>query len=121
MHTNGERPTSANLSEILERLLAEGIDFILVGVLAAVIQEAPFTTMDVDIVYKKSSENVVKLLVFLKSIDAFYRRLDDKLIEPKEMTYPGKAIAYLRHASDFLMFCLLLRRENPMGISLSTP
>jgi len=45
--------------------------------------------MDVDIVYKRSSENITKLLAFLKSINAFYRRPDDKVIEPKENDFSG--------------------------------
>ncbi len=51
MPTGGRKPTSASLSEVLEGLLEAGVDFILVGGLAAVIQGAPFTTMDVDIVH----------------------------------------------------------------------
>jgi len=90
MPANGRRPTNANLSEILERLLEAGVDFILVGGLAAVIQGAPVTTMDVDIVHNKSSENISKLLAFLKSVDAFYRRLDDNFIEPTENDLSGE-------------------------------
>jgi len=64
-------------------LLEAGVDFILVGGLAAVIQGAPVTTMDVDIVHSQSAENIDRLGTFLKSVGAVYRRLDDKLIEPK--------------------------------------
>ncbi|MFH1350461.1 MAG: hypothetical protein ABII26_05935 [Pseudomonadota bacterium] len=90
MPTGGGKPKSVNLSEVLERLLQAGVDFILVGGLAAVIQGAPVTTMDVDIVHNQSSENLAKLLAFLKSVDAFHRRLDDKLIEPREVDLSGK-------------------------------
>ena len=47
MPTGGRKPTSASLGELLEELLKAGVDFILVGGLAAVIQGAPVTTMDV--------------------------------------------------------------------------
>ena len=90
MPTGNGKPTSVNLSEILERLLEAGIDFILVGGLAAVIQGAPVTTMDIDIVHNQSTENIAKLLAFLKSVDAFHRRLDDSLIEPRESDLSGK-------------------------------
>ena len=93
MPTGGGKPTSANLSEVLEGLLEAGVDFILVGGLAAVIQGAPVTTMDVDIVHNQSPENIAKLLAFLKSVDAFHRRLDDKLIEPGEDDLSGKGHA----------------------------
>jgi len=84
MPTGSGEPTSVNLGAILEGLIEVGVDFILVGGLAAVVQGAPVTTMDVDIVHNQSPENIAKLLAFLKSIDAFHRRPDDKVIEPKE-------------------------------------
>lgn len=90
MPTGGRKPTRAGLSEVLVGLLEAGVDFILVGGLAAVIQGAPVTTMDVDIVHSQSPENISRLLAFLKSVDAFHRRLDDKLIEPKEQDLSGK-------------------------------
>ena len=90
MPTDNRRPTSSGLSEVLVGLLEAGVDFILVGGLAAVIQGAPVTTMDVDIVHSQSAENIVKLLPFLKSVGAVYRRLDDKLIEPTERDLLGK-------------------------------
>jgi len=90
MPTGGRKPTSASLSEVLEGLLEAGIDFILVGGLAAVIQGAPVTTMDVDVVHSQSPENIARLLAFCKSVDAVQRRLDDKLIEPKESDLSGK-------------------------------
>jgi len=93
MPTGGGRPTSANLSEVLEGLLEAGVDFILVGGLAAVIQGAPVTTMDVDIVHNQTPENIAKLLAFLRSVEAFHRRLDDKFIEPKEGDLSGKGHA----------------------------
>ena len=63
--------------------------FILVGGLAAVVQGAPVTTMDVDIVHNRSSENITKLFAFLKSVYATYRRLDDNVIKPKKNELSG--------------------------------
>ena len=84
MHTSNKDSTRVELSSILEELLKANIKFILVGGLAAVVQGAPVTTLDVDIVYDRTTENISKLLTFLKSIDAHYRRPDDKVILPKE-------------------------------------
>ncbi len=89
MPTNSKEPTSTDLSALLEGLIEADIKFILVGGLAAVVQGAPVTTMDVDIVHSQSSGNISKLFAFLKSIGAFYRRLDDKVIEPKEEDFSG--------------------------------
>ena len=84
MLTGGRKPTGAGLSEVLVGLLEAGVDFILVGGLAAVIQGAPITTMDVDIVHSQSPENIARLLAFLKSVEAVHRRFDDKRIKLKE-------------------------------------
>jgi hypothetical protein len=84
MPTNIKKTPEADLSAIIEGLIKEEVKFILVGGLAAVIQGAPVTTMDVDIVHNRSSENISKLFAFLKSIDATYRRPDNKIIAPKE-------------------------------------
>jgi len=89
MHINNEKQTTLDLSAILEGLLESDVQFILVGGLAAVIQGAPVTTMDVDIVHNRSSENISKLITFLKSVDAIYRRPDDKVIEPNEKDISG--------------------------------
>jgi len=89
MPTDRGKSTSVNLGAILEGLTKAGVDFILVGGLAAVVQGAPVTTMDVDIVHNQSPENIAKLLSFLKSIDAFHRRPDDKVIEPQEGDLSG--------------------------------
>ena len=89
MPTRSGKPTGSDLSSVLEGLIKADIEFILVGGLAAVVQGAPVTTMDVDIVHKQSSENIAKLLGFLKSIDAFHRCPDDKVIRPKERDISG--------------------------------
>ncbi len=89
MPTGSEKPTALDLSAILEGLLEADIKFILVGGLAAVVQGAPVTTMDIDIVHNRSSENISKLNAFLKSIDATYRRPDDKVIGPNEEAISG--------------------------------
>ena len=90
MPTGGKKSTNASLSEVLEGLLEAGVDFILVGGLAAVIQGAPVTTMDVDIVHSQAPENIDKLLAFLRTVDAVQRRMDDKMIEPEERDLSGK-------------------------------
>ncbi|MGD8449667.1 MAG: hypothetical protein PVJ20_04925 [Desulfobacterales bacterium] len=93
MHTNAKKTASADLSAIIEGLIKADVKFILVGGLAAVVQGAPVTTMDVDIVYNRSSENISKLFTFLKSIDAIYRRPDNNIIVPKKGDFSG-----MRHA-----------------------
>jgi hypothetical protein len=64
---------SADLSTLLDRLLATDVEFVLVGGLAAVVQGAPVTTFDVDIVHNRTAENVDRLLAFLTEVGARYR------------------------------------------------
>lgn len=84
MPSRKEKPQAADLSALLKGLSEAGLEFIVVGGLAAVAQGAPITTFDLDIVHHQTEENIKKLTVFLKSINAFQRRPDDKIIEPTE-------------------------------------
>ena len=61
------------LTTLVAELAAAGIDFVLVGGLAAVAQGAPVTTYDVDIVHDRAAGNVATLVAFLGSVSARYR------------------------------------------------
>jgi hypothetical protein len=111
MHTNDEKQKTIDLSTIIEGLVKADIEFILVGGLAAVIQGAPVTTMDVDIVHKRSSENILKLFQFLKSIDAIHRRPDDKIILPKEEDFSGHAL-YSTRLGPIDVLAFIEERKN---------
>jgi hypothetical protein len=86
---------STGLSTILKGLNEAGVEFILVGGLAAVVQGAPITTMDVDIVHRQTPDNIAKLINFLKSVGAYHRRLDDKVIEPTKEHLSGRGHSLL--------------------------
>jgi hypothetical protein len=90
---NNNRRT-ADLGALLDGLTASGVEFILVGGLAAVAQGAPITTLDVDIVHHQTDENIQKLLTFLLSVGARHRRPDDKVIKPNkgDLLGPGHAL-----------------------------
>jgi predicted nucleotidyltransferase len=54
------------------RVLTEaGVEFIVVGGLAAVLNGAPVNTFDLDIVHSRSEENVARLAGALESIERF--------------------------------------------------
>jgi hypothetical protein len=61
------------LSNLLEQLCATGVEFILVGGLAAVSQGAPFATFDIDVVPSNETSNLSKLVDFLGSVHARFR------------------------------------------------
>jgi hypothetical protein len=115
MPTDSGEPTNVNLGAILEGLKEAGVDFILVGGLAAVVQGAPVTTMDVDIVHNQSPENIVRLLAFLKSINAFHRRPDDKVIAPKEGDISGMGHALFTTRLGPLDVLAVIEEERGYG------
>jgi len=59
--------------QLLLALLAAGVEFIVVGGTAAVMMGAPVVTFDVDIVHRRSAENVDRLYDFLMQHGAYHR------------------------------------------------
>lgn len=58
---------------ILELLESHGVEYVVVGGVAAVLQGAPVTTFDIDALVKVDATNVERLLAALKGLDARYR------------------------------------------------
>lgn len=90
MPSKNKRTQVPDLGTLLKGLKEAGVEFVLVGGVAAVVQGAPVTTFDLDIVHRQTDENIEKLMKFLKSVDACQRRPDDKEIEPNEEDLKGK-------------------------------
>jgi len=61
------------LDEILDELRSNQVEFILVGGMAAVLHGAPIATQDLDIVHRRTPENIDRLLHVLTKIDAIFR------------------------------------------------
>ena len=80
---------ASDLTTLLERLLATDVEFVLVGGLAAVAQGAPITTFDMDIVHRRTEENVDRLIAFLTSIGAYYREHPSPPLPPKRSALLG--------------------------------
>jgi hypothetical protein len=59
--------------EILATLTRLRVEFIVVGGGAAVLQGAPITTRDLDIVHRRTAENAQRLEAALVALDAIYR------------------------------------------------
>ena len=80
---------SPDLSTLIERLLATDVEFVLVGGLAAVVQGAPITTFDVDIVHHRTAENVDRLMAFLAAVGARYRNRPGQPLPPNRNALMG--------------------------------
>jgi hypothetical protein len=77
-----ERP--AKFAELLRTLDAHGVEFVLVGGVAANLHGAPLATYDVDVVHRRVPANVSRLLRALKSINAHYWEHLPQRLEPDE-------------------------------------
>jgi predicted nucleotidyltransferase len=59
----------ARYAEVLRRLAANDVEFIVVGLMAGVLRGAPVMTADLDIVHRRSAANVSRLLQVLAGLD----------------------------------------------------
>ena len=72
----------ARLREALRALAEHGVEHIVVGGVAAVLEGAPISTFDLDLVYQRSRENVERLLAALAALDASYRDPAGRVMRP---------------------------------------
>lgn len=82
------------LHSLLATLAASHVELIVVGGLAAVAQGAPITTHDLDIVQRRTPENVVRLVEVLTQLDARYRGHAD-VKRPTEAILSGRGHSLL--------------------------
>jgi hypothetical protein len=73
-----------DFSALLVALHDAYVEFLVVGGLAAVLNGTPVHTYDVDVVHRRTLENVDRLLPVLDSLEAVYR------IQPERRLRPGK-------------------------------
>ncbi len=59
--------------QILTGLSEAGVNFIVVGLTAGVMQSAPVVTFDIDIVHQRTPQNVAQLLQWLDAHHAYHR------------------------------------------------
>lgn len=90
--------SATNSPELLAVLARHEVDFIVVGVTAAVLQGAPVVTFDLDIVYSRTAENVFKLRAALDDLDAIFRNTPGRRIAPSEshLLSPGHKLLQTR-------------------------
>jgi predicted nucleotidyltransferase len=83
-------PTHADVGELLRRLVDAGVEFIVVGGAAAVLHGAPITTEDLDIVHRRTPENVSRLKNLLQELNAHVRELANRQLVPQESALLGE-------------------------------
>lgn len=80
---------SPDLAALLGELVRGGVDFVVVGGVAAVLHGAPITTRDLDIVPDRSPANVRRLAHVLTGLDAVIRDPAGRRLRPTEELLSG--------------------------------
>jgi hypothetical protein len=76
---------------ILEGLHEAGVDFVVVGGMAAVLLAVPILTEDLDIVHRRTPDNVSRLLAWLLAHGAYHRfDLANRRLPPSEEALLGQ-------------------------------
>jgi hypothetical protein len=78
----------ARFAEILRLLATHEVEFIVVGMTAGVLQGAPVSTVDLDVVHRRTPENVGRLLRVLAALEAVYRH-DPRKLRPQDTHLSG--------------------------------
>ena len=75
----------------LRALREGGVEFVVVGGLAAVLNGAPVNTFDLDIVPSRGEANIAKLLRVLNTLDSIYRIQPERRLKPdvSHLSSPG--------------------------------
>ncbi|MCP4447454.1 MAG: hypothetical protein GY811_19250 [Myxococcales bacterium] len=83
-------PKVTDLEALLESLAGAGLEFVVVGGVAAVLHGAPVTTLDLDIVPRQSVENIERLWGLLDRLDAQMRLSTGPVKRPTREMLVGK-------------------------------
>ena len=68
--------------ELFRALGRAGVDYIVVGGVAAILEGAPITTLDLDIVCRRDDDNLGRLTELLDDLEARYRDPAGRVIRP---------------------------------------
>lgn len=79
--------------DLLRLLARRKVDFIVVGGVAAILEGAPITTLDLDVLYDRKPDNLERLLAALRDLHARHRDPAERRIEPTL-----EHLATLRHS-----------------------
>ncbi len=83
-------PLDDDAQGLLVGLIEAGVELIVVGLSAAVAQGVPVVTFDVDIVHRRSPENVERLLGWLVAHEAYHRfDLANRRLPPTQEVLSG--------------------------------
>lgn len=76
-------------TEILRALNQHGVEYVVVGGVAAVLNGAVMTTLDVDVVHRRTPDNLGRLSVALAALEAVYRMQRERRLVPDQAGLAG--------------------------------
>ena len=83
-------PTGPRFRDALLELIRHDVEFVVVGGVAAVLQGAPIATFDLDVVHRRTPENIERLLGALGAMHAHYRDLAGRTLAPTATALQGQ-------------------------------
>ncbi len=98
--------TEADFEALLGALAEAGVEFIVVGGVAAVLQGAPVSTFDLDVVYRRDARNLARPEGVLRGLAARHREKPSVLPDASRLDTPGHP--------------LLMTKAGPLDLSGST-
>jgi hypothetical protein len=79
-----------NWTELLARLASARVEFIVVGGVAAILNDVVYRTDDMDVVHRRTPENIDRLMSVLESLDAHFRNdLMQRKLRPRASDFAG--------------------------------
>lgn len=96
--------SAPDFTALLQTLVDRGVDFIVVGGVAAVLQGAPVTTLDLDLFHSRAPDNLTRLVSTLQGLDAYCRGRGDQKLRP--------TMEHLASSGHHL----LMKRSGPLDI-----
>ncbi|MBI5479348.1 MAG: hypothetical protein HY906_10855 [Deltaproteobacteria bacterium] len=92
-------PTPPRFRDALLVLARHDVEFIVVGGVAAVLQGAPIATFDLDVVHRRTPENIARALAALAAMHARYRDLTGRVLTPTAtaLATPGHQLLLTDH------------------------
>jgi predicted nucleotidyltransferase len=88
----------SRVAAILQEFRDHGVDFILVGGIAAVLEGVDVNTFDLDVVHSRNPDNIARLLAALESLNATYRTRPELALKPdvSHLASPGHQLLMTR-------------------------
>jgi hypothetical protein len=68
---------------LIETLNRHAVDYVIVGAVGAVLQGAPISTLDLDVVYSLDADNLARVVAALGELDAVYRAQPERRLKPQ--------------------------------------